>query len=399
MTQIVDPATSSDEARVLELVDRLLSEHDPHGDRYDFMGAQFDMGLAWVHFPVGHGGLGLSPRLQEVIDERLDGATEHRPSFFHVIGHGMGAPMLNTHGTEEQKQRHLKPLFTGAEVWCQLFSEPGAGSDVAGLATRAIQDGEEWVVNGQKVWTTVAHVAKWGMLVARTDPELPKHQGMTYFLMDMESEGVEVRPLRQITGEAEFNEVYMTDVRIPDAQRIGDRGDGWKVALTTLMNERVAIGGNPTPRNSGAIGDLVEVWREHGGTEEDRDRVMKLWVEAEAARLTNLRAYENRTAGTPGPEGSTAKLVYAELNKRIYELATELMGPAGMLYDTYAFIQPETPEDMPEDVRRRFLRVRANSIEGGTSEIMKNILGERVLGLPGEPRVDKDLPWAKVPRS
>jgi alkylation response protein AidB-like acyl-CoA dehydrogenase len=399
VTQIVDPGTTSDEVHVLELVDRLLSQHDPHGDREEFMGAQFDMGLAWVHFPVGNGGLGLSPRLQEVIDTRLDTETEHRPSFFHVIGHGMGAPMLSAHGTEEQKQRHLKPLFTGAEVWCQLFSEPGAGSDVAGLATRALQDGEEWVVNGQKVWTTVAHVAKWGMLVARTDPDLPKHQGMTYFLMDMEAEGVEVRPLRQITGEAEFNEVYMTDVRIPDSQRIGDRGDGWKVALTTLMNERVAIGGNPSPRNSGAIGDLLAMWREHGGTEEDRDRVMKLWVEAEAARLTNHRAYENRTAGTPGPEGSTAKLVYAELNKRIYELATELMGPAGMLYDTYEFIQPLTPEEMPEDVRRRFLRVRANSIEGGTSEIMKNILGERVLGLPGEPRVDKDLPWTQVPRS
>ncbi len=399
MTPTTEPVTDKDEARVLELVDRLLTEHDPHGDRRDFMGAQFDLGLAWVHFPEGHGGLGLPPQLQDIIDTRLDAATEHRPSFFHVIGHGMGAPMLETHGTEEQKRRHLKPLFTGEEVWCQLFSEPGAGSDVAGLSTRAIQDGDEWVVNGQKVWTTVAHVSKWGMLVARTDPELPKHQGMTYFLMDMESEGVEVRPLRQITGEAEFNEVYMTDVRIPDSERIGERGDGWKVALTTLMNERVAIGGTPTPRNSGAIADLISVWRQHGGSEDDRDRLMKLWVEAEAARLTNLRAHENRTAGTPGPEGSTAKLVYAELNKRVYELATELMGPEGMLYDTYEFIQPEEPEDMPDDIRRRFLRVRANSIEGGTSEIMKNILGERVLGLPGEPRVDKDLPWTKVPRS
>jgi alkylation response protein AidB-like acyl-CoA dehydrogenase len=399
MTQIVESGTTSDEARVLELVDQLVAEHDPKGDRFVFMGAQFDMGLAWVHFPVGNGGLGLPIQLQDVIDTRLNELTDHRPSFFHVIGHGMGAPMLMTHGTEEQKQRHLKPLFTGEDVWCQLFSEPGAGSDVAGLSSRAIKDGDEWVVNGQKVWTTVAHVSKWGMLVTRTDPDLPKHQGMTYFLMDMESEGIEVRPLRQITGEAEFNEVYMTDVRIPDGQRIGERGDGWKVALTTLMNERVAIGANPSPRNSGPIADLLEVWKEHGGSEKDRDQVMKLWVEAEAARLTNLRAYENRTAGTPGPEGSTAKLVYAELNKRIYELATELMGPAGMLYDTYEFIQPQTPEEMPEDVRRRFLRVRANSIEGGTSEIMKNILGERVLGLPGEPRVDKNLPWTDVPRS
>ncbi|MGI8823847.1 MAG: acyl-CoA dehydrogenase family protein [Acidimicrobiia bacterium] len=380
-------------------LDRLLAEHDPNGDRHEFMGAQFDFGLAWVRFPVGEGGLGLAPQLQDVIDGRLDAATRHRPSGFDVIGHGMGAPMLVAHGTEEQKRRHLRPLFTGEEIWCQLFSEPGAGSDFAGLSTRAVADGDEWVVNGQKVWTTVAHVSAWGMLVARTDPDLPKHQGLTYFLMEMETEGVEVRPLRQITGEAEFNEVYMTDVHIPDSNRIGGRGDGWKVALTTLMNERVAIGANVVPRNSGAIGQLVETWRRTGGTEEDRDRVVKLWVEAEAARLTNIRAHQNRSTGTPGPEGSTAKLVYAELNKRIYELAVDLLGPEGMLYDTYESIQPQTPEEVPKDVRRRFLRSRANSIEGGTSEIMRNILGERVLGLPGEPRSDRELPWAKVPRS
>ncbi|NNC93621.1 MAG: acyl-CoA dehydrogenase [Acidimicrobiia bacterium] len=396
MTQTA-PATDID--RVTDLIDRLLAEHDPRGDRHEFMGAQFDLGLAWVMFPEGHGGLGMAPTIQDVIDERLDAVTEHRPTFFDVIGHGMGAPMLVTHGTEEQKKRHLRPLFTGEEVWCQLFSEPGAGSDVAGLSSRAVQDGDEWIVNGQKVWTTVAHIAKWGMLVARTDPEVPKHRGLTYFLIDMQAEGVEVKPLRQITGEAEFNEVFMTDVVIPDAKRIGERGDGWRVALTTLMNERVAIGGRVSPRNSGAIGDLMDVWAEYGGTDKDRDRVMQLWVDAEAARLTNVRAHENRTAGTPGPEGSTAKLVYAELNKKIYDLAVELMGPEGMLYDTYEFLQPTTPEDMPEDTRRRFLRSRANSIEGGTSEIMKNILGERVLGLPGEPRVDKDLPWTDVPRS
>ena len=190
----------------------------------------------------------------------------------------------------------------------------------------------------------------------------------------------------------------MTDVRIPDAHRIDDVGAGWRVSLTTLMNERVAIGGSVTPRGTGPIGELAEAWRHLGGNDHDRDRVMRLWIEAEAARLTNLRAHQNRTAGTPGPEGSTSKLVYAELNKKIYELAIELMGPEAMLYDTYDFIVPQTPEDMPYDLRRRFLRVRANSIEGGTSEIMRNILGERVLGLPGEPRVDKDLPWSQVPR-
>ena len=397
MTQTADHATDVEQLHAL--VDQLIREHDPAGDRHAFMGAQFDMGLAWVQFPKGNGGLAMAPSMQDLIDGRLDEVTQHRPTFFDIIGHGMGAPVLVAHGTDEQKQRHLRPLFTGEEVWCQLFSEPGAGSDVAGLSTRAAKDGDQWIVNGQKVWTTVAHIAKWGMLVARTDPELPKHQGLTYFLIDMHADGVEVKPLRQITGEAEFNEVFMTDVAIPDGDRIGNRGDGWRVALTTLMNERVAIGGKATARNSGAIGHLLDVWAEYGGTDKDRDRVMQLWVQAEAARLTNLRAHENRTAGTPGPEGSTAKLVYAELNKKIYDLAVGLMGPEGMLYDSDEFIQPTTPEEMPGDMRRRFLRSRANSIEGGTSEIMKNILGERVLGLPGEPRVDKDLPWADVPRS
>ena len=391
--------TSAEEARVGELVDQLISEHDPAGDRFEFMGAQFDMGLAWVHFPQGHGGLGLAPNTQALIDARLDAVTLHRPRVFDILGHGMGAPMLIAHGTKAQLDRYLRPMFTGEEVWCQMFSEPNAGSDVAGLSTRAIKDGDEWIVNGQKVWTTAAQLAKFGMVVTRTDPDLPKHKGMTYFVMDMEAEGVEVRPIRQITGEGEFNEVYMTDVRIPDANRIGERGDGWRVALTTLMNERVAIGARVAPRNSGAIGDLLEVWGDTGGHPSRRDELMQLWVAAEAARLTNQRAAEARKAGTPGPEGSTAKLVFAELNKKIYEMATDLLGPEGMLYDSYAFTTPSPEEEASTDIRRRFLRARANSLEGGTSEIMKNILGEQVLRLPGEPRVDKDIAWSDVPKS
>ena len=223
---------------------------------------------------------------------------------------------------------------------------------------------------------------------------------MTYFIMDMHAPGVEVRPLRQITGEAEFNEVYMTDVRIPDANRLGDLGDGWRVSLTTLMNERVAIGANVFPRNFGPIGETLRVWAEHPGDEVRKDKMMRLWAEAETARLTNLRAQQNRKQGTPGPEGSIAKLVYAELNKRIWDFTVDLMGAEGMGYDTYEMIIPtEVVLTSSKDVRRSFLRARANSIEGGTSEIMKNILGERVLGLPGEPRVDKDLPWSEVPRS
>jgi alkylation response protein AidB-like acyl-CoA dehydrogenase len=363
------------------------------------MGAQFDLGLAWVHFPVGNGGLGITPRFQTLVDRRLDELTAHRPHPTDIIGHGMGAPTLIAHGTDDQKVRWLRPMFTGAEVWCQMFSEPGAGSDVAALSTRAIDDGDEWVLNGQKVWTTFAHFARWAMLLARTDPGLPKHRGMSYFVMDMNAPGIDIRPLRQITGEAEFNEVYMTDVRIPDDNRIAGRGDGWGVALTTLMNERVAIGSDVAPRDSGPIGDLVKLWRERGGTGAERDRLIGLWVDAEAARLTNIRANERRAAGTPGPEGSTAKLVYADLNKEIYDFATHLLGAESMLYDGYGLTDPEYKGSRPADMRRRFLRSRAYSIEGGTSEIMRNILGERVLGLPGEPRMDKDLPWADVPRS
>ena len=396
---MTDMASATDEELVSSQIDRLLSEADPRGPREAFMGAQFDLGLAWVQFPKGRGGLGVAPRLQAVVEERLDAATSHRPRSWDILGHGMGAPVLVAHGDDRQLGRWLRPMFVGSEVWCQMFSEPGSGSDVAGLSSRAVKDGEEWVVNGQKVWTTLAHVSKWGMLLLRTDPELPKHKGMSYFVVDMQAPGVEVRPLRQITGEAEFNEVYFSDVRIPDAQLIGSRGDGWRVALTTLMNERVAIGSRTQARNTGAIADLVAVWLERGGDAEQRNRVTGLWAEAEVARLTNLRAAGNRATGTPGPEGSTAKLVYAELNKRIYDLATELMGPSGMLYDSYADSQPRPGDPESTDFRRRFLRSRANSIEGGTSEIMKNILGERVLGLPGEPRTDRDLPWSDIPRS
>ncbi|NNF64787.1 MAG: acyl-CoA dehydrogenase [Acidimicrobiia bacterium] len=391
---------TSIESTIDRLLDELLGELDPKGDPVEFLGAQFDKGLAWIHFPEGLGGLGFEPKYQSRINQKLADAGAPNPARRNVIGYGMGAPTVLTHGTDEQRHRYLRPLFTGEEVWCQLFSEPGAGSDVAGLATRAIKDGDEWIVNGQKVWTTVAHLSKWGMLVARTDPELPKHQGMTYFILDMEAPGVEVRPLRQITGEAEFNEVYLTDVRIPDSMRLAERGDGWRVSLTTLMNERVAIGNNVVPRGDGPIREAVRIWRDRGGSPADRDELVKLWIEAEVARLTNMRAAESLDRGTPGPEGSISKLVYAELNKKIYEFAVSLLGADGMLYDSYEMTVPtEFAPASEHDVRRSFLRARANSIEGGTSEIMRNILGERVLGLPGEPRVDKDLPWADVPRS
>jgi alkylation response protein AidB-like acyl-CoA dehydrogenase len=397
---IVQEQVDRDEQLVRDKVAALLEANDPKAMRArDFLGAQFDAGLAWVHFPEGHGGLGLSPRLQKVVNEAVFAAGAPNPAWRNIIGYGMGAPTVVTHGTEEQKARYLRPLFTGEEIWCQLFSEPGAGSDVAALATRAVRDGDEWVVNGQKVWTTLAHVARWGLLVARTDPEQPKHKGMTYFVVDMTAPGVEVKPLRQITGDAEFNEVFFTDVRIPDAERLGDVGEGWRVALTTLMNERVAIGSGVAPRGSGAIGEAVRLFQERRADDPAmRDRLMSLWVEVEAARLTNMRAAENRRRGTPGPEGSTGKLAFAELNKRVYELCMELLGAEGMLYGSYDM---ERSDKAMQSVtlQQAFLRARANSIEGGTSEIMRNILGERVLGLPGDVRTDKELPWAQVPRS
>jgi alkylation response protein AidB-like acyl-CoA dehydrogenase len=392
-----------DEAHVLALCEQLLGELDPKQTPPEtFLGRQYDLGLAWVHFPEGYGGLGGSPKLQKAINETLHAAGAPVAATRNVIGYGMGAPTIVTHGSEEQKQRYLRPLFTGEEIWCQLFSEPGAGSDVAGLAARAVRDGDEWIVNGQKVWTTLAHLAKWGMLVARTDPDAPKHKGMTYFVVDMEAQGVEVKPLFQITGEAEFNEVFFTDVRIPDAERLSDVGDGWRVVLTTLMNERVAIGGGIPPRGGGFIGEAVKVWRKLGPDQTDaakRDRLVDLWTKAEVLRLTNIRAGQLRSVGNPGPEGSIGKIMSAQLNKEISEFTVDLLGAEGMLKpDGYPMERPRNAM-MWSNPQQAFLRARANSIEGGTTEIAKNILGERVLALPGDVRVDKDVAWKDVPRS
>jgi len=393
----------ADEELVRARLAELLATHDPATtDAPTFLGARFDAGLAWVSFPVGHGGLGVRPGLQAVVERALRQVGAPDESERNVIGYGMAAPTILAHGTEDQRTRYLRPLFTCEEVWCQLFSEPGAGSDVAGLGTRAVRDGDEWVVNGQKVWTTLAHTARWGLLVARTDPDVPKHRGLTYFVADMHAPGVEVRPLRQITGDAEFNEVFFTEARIPDSARLDAVGAGWRVVTTTLMNERVAIGGGVPARNSGPIHDALAIWRSlPRKSATQRDRLVALWVEAEVGRLTNMRARVLRRAGTPGPEGSVAKLKGAELNKRVSELCVDLLGMEGTLFPTdYTMHRPDRSLfSGGADARITFLRSRANSIEGGTSEIMRNILGERVLGLPGEPRADKDLPWSAVPRT
>jgi alkylation response protein AidB-like acyl-CoA dehydrogenase len=394
---------TSDEQKVSSLIDELLAEFPPRStDATTFLGAQFDKGLAWVHFDEGHGGLGLNPKLQRTINERLFAAGAPNPVARNPIGHGMCGPTVAVWGSPDQKKRYLRPLFTGEEVWCQLFSEPGSGSDFAGLSAKGVKDGDEWIMNGQKVWTTLAHLSRFGLLIVRTDPEAVKHAGLTAFVVDMQAPGVEVRPLYQITGEAEFNEVYFTDVRVPNHEMLGNIGDGWRVSLTTLMNERVSIGGAIPAKGSGPIRDAIKVWKDLPAERRDpatRDELMSLWVRAELLRLTNIRASQNRKMGDPGPEGSIAKLAMAELNKDIYSFAVSMMGAEGMLFPSgYQMIRPEHAMGL-ENPQKAFLRSRANSIEGGTSEVMRNILGERVLGLPGDVRVDRDVAWSKVPRN
>ncbi|MCU1361443.1 MAG: putative acyl-CoA dehydrogenase, partial [Ilumatobacteraceae bacterium] len=373
------PDTDVQRARVEAAIEQLLAVNDPqHMDDRSFRGARYDAGLAWVHFPTGFGGLGVRPDLNRLVEERVRraGAAPADPATFFLA---LAGPTIVTHGSDELKHRLLRPMFTGEHKWCQLFSEPGAGSDFAGLATRAQRDGDEWIVNGQKVWNTLAHVADWGMLVTRTDPDQPKHKGMTYFAIDMRSPGVEVRPLRQITGEAEFNEVYLTDARVPDENRVGDVGEGWRVSLTTLMNERAAIGGGGGGRRRGPIDETISIWKglpPEDRTEARRDRLMQLWCISEAMRLTNARGAEAAKAGNPGPEGSIAKLALAEFNKDLTSFSVELLGADGMVGFDYTFRRPDklSVDGMEQGVRHSFLRSRANSIEGGTSEIMRNIL-------------------------
>jgi alkylation response protein AidB-like acyl-CoA dehydrogenase len=384
-----------------ERIKSFLAEHDPQAtEPLDFLRARFDAGLAWVAYPEGHGGLGLPQALQPDVDALFAeaGAPTNRPER-NGIGLGMAAPTILAYGTEAQKARFLRPLWTGEEVWCQLFSEPGAGSDLANVSTRAVRDGDEWVVNGQKVWTSGAHNARFAIILARTDPSLPKHFGLTYFLCDMTDPGIDVRPLRQITGEAEFNEVFLTDVRIPDAQRLGAEGDGWKVANATLNNERVSIG-KSAERESGMIGVVARLWREHPEkrTPELHDRLLRLWVESEVFRVTGTRLRQKLAQGQPGPEGSAMKLTFARLAQQLSGLELELSGEDGLRYSDWTMVRPQIVDFTGRDGGYRYLRAKGNSIEGGTSEILRNIVAERVLGLPGEQRVDKNLPWKEIAR-
>ncbi|MFN8105557.1 MAG: acyl-CoA dehydrogenase family protein [Acidimicrobiia bacterium] len=321
----------------------------------------------------------------------------------NLLGVGLAGPTIIEHGTAEQGERWLAKILSCEEIWCQLFSEPGAGSDLAGLATRAVRDGDEWVVNGQKVWTTIAQFARWGMLLARTDASVPKHEGLSYFALDMHAPGVEVRPLRQMTGSAEFNEVYMTDVRVPDANRIGAVGDGWRVARTTLMNERATLSGLSLDPVSMFGGQRSDPWQSYldslgvdsrdgrlGSDPALRQQVAQLYIESQVKEATAFRAEAARQAGQPGPEGSVGKVFNAEWNQRRFSTAMNAVGAGAIAWE---------PGDAAAESRvQSFLRARANTIEGGTSEILRSQIAERVLGLPRDVEVDRDLPWSDIPK-
>jgi alkylation response protein AidB-like acyl-CoA dehydrogenase len=341
-------------------------------------GAGF-IGLTW---PKAYGGQGLSFVEETILQQEM--ALRKAPPILNILGVGMAGPTIIAYGTEEQKQRYPARILSCEEIWCQGYSEPDAGSDLASLKTRAVKDGDHWVINGQKVWTSLAHMADWMMLLARTDPEAPRHKGITYFLLDMKLPGVTVKPLRQITGDAEFNEVFFDNVRVPDSQVLGGVNNGWAVGLTTLMYERLALGFGLQVRLRIALDSLVEMARhvEKGGrpTTEDpvlRQKIAQLWIETESLRYTGARAITRLLRGElPGPEASAGKMVWVDVHQRLQELAMEIQGP-------YAQLVAGSDRAIENGVwQYSFLRSRANSIEGGTTEIQKNIIGERVLGLP-----------------
>ena len=398
MTQTIEGIDVT-EADVRARVDRLLREH-AGDDMTSFLGAQFDAGLARMDYPVGHGGLDLAPSLQEIVDEALEVAGRRYPWTRNPMGIGMCGPTIVARGTEEQRARFLRPIFTAEELWCQLFSEPGAGSDVAGLATRAERDGDEWIVNGSKIWTSMAHLSRWGLLLARTDPDAPKHKGLTAFIVDMHAPGVEVRPIRSMAGASGFNEVFFTNAKVPDAMRVGDVGDGWRVANATLMNERVSIGSEAAPRGSGAIAHAVAAWQAcPQKTPARRDRLVRLWIDAELLRLGSLRAQAVRGKGVPGPEGSVLKLQSGRVGQGVSELVVELLGADGMLCSPYTEGHADESDSEHRDAVLAFIASQASTIAGGTTEIQLNILGERVLGLPREPGFDPNTPWSQIPRN
>jgi alkylation response protein AidB-like acyl-CoA dehydrogenase len=351
-----------------------------------------EAGWACLHWPKEYGGRGATP-IERVIWQQEEGIYDKLTGVF-LIGQGMCGPTMMTYASEAQKQQYLPRLASGEDIWCQLFSEPSAGSDVAGLRTRAEKQGDDWIINGQKIWTSGAHYSDYGILLTRTDPNVAKHKGLTMFFIDMKSPGVEIKPIKQANGQQEFNEVYFTDVRIPDAQRLGAVNDGWNVSLTTLMNERLSIGARVAtgfPEMFAFCSDLVT---ETGPALDDRAVRSKLanWaVRNSGLKYTSYRAISALSRGErPGPENSIGKLVSGAMLQDIAAFAADLQGAAGVLTD------PETAEAAGQ-FQAMLLRSPSDRIAGGTDEILRNIIAERVLGLPGDIRVDKDVPFNKVP--
>jgi alkylation response protein AidB-like acyl-CoA dehydrogenase len=359
-------------AGIRDRVSEFLAANDPAAmPRLDFLRARFDAGLAWVHYPAGLGGLGAPRALQAVADAEFAAAAapDNDPGR-NAIGLGMAAPTIRAFGSDEQHARWLRPLWTGEEIWCQLFSEPGAGSDLASLATRAVRDPNgDWIVSGQKVWTSIAHEARWGILDARTDPDVPKHQGLTYFGCDMTANGVDVRPLRQLTGEAEFNEVFFTDVFVPDDRLVGLLNEGWRVANSTLSHER-----GTSPRqlviHIQLLEEMLTLAAREGAFDDERLRqqLAQAYVEVRLFQLHNWRSVSRLARQQqPGPEGSSLKLYWSEMSKRLHDVALAVLGPSAPLWGEW---------------QRSWLYYQGASIWAGTNEIQRNIIGERVLGLP-----------------
>ncbi len=351
-----------------------------------------DSGWAVLHWPAEYGGRGATP-IERVIFQQEEGLYGKLSSLFG-IGHGMCGPTVMAYATEEQKRRLLPKLAAGEENWCQLFSEPSGGSDVAGLRTRAERDGDEWVVNGQKIWTSVAHLADWGLLILRTDPNVPKHAGLTMFFLHMKSPGIEIRPIKQANGQSDFNEVFFTDVRIPDSQRLGPVGGGWKVSLTTLMNERASIGARAVTGFPELFEYVNGLSTEDGPAIEDsavRSKVATWAARASGLKYTAYRAISSLSKGeTPGPENSIGKLVSGSMLQEIAMFALDLQGEAGVLADP-------AQADAAARFQAILLRSPAVRIEGGTDEILRNIIAERVLGLPADIRADKGIPFNQIP--
>jgi alkylation response protein AidB-like acyl-CoA dehydrogenase len=350
-----------------------------------------DSGWACLHWPKEYGGRGASA-IERVIWQQEEGPYGKLSGMF-IIGHGMCGPTMMAYASEEHKRKYLPPLASGEKIWCQLFSEPAGGSDVAGLRTRAEKRGGDWIVNGQKIWTSGAHYSDYGILLTRTDPTVAKHKGLTMFFLDMKSAGVEVRPIKQASGHSEFNEVYFTDVKIPGSQRLGEVNDGWSVALTTLMNERMSIGAGVATGFPEIFEFCSNLMLDDGPAIDDRSVRSKLanWaVKASGLKYTSFRAISALSRGErPGPENSIGKLVAGSMVQDVAMYALDLQGAAGVLSGEQA--------ELAGKFQAMLLRAPGTRVEGGTDEIMRNIIAERVLGLPGDIRVDRDVPFNQIP--